>query len=230
MTVSISPRAGREKSSGKRHLALDVYTIMMGDTTGQCFNMEPTLEDSMDFWIIKLFGFDKDSNLSKDMDLLGLENVELEISFLGDVSSSNICSRHFLPYLAAFFLILSVCIYSLSLCYHQYHFAPPFLRVVRPRLKRGFVINGALCMELLTTDGWNPVNDIEYVIVSIQSLLVVENDRLEVATHLESDEVQANATCKKKAAAAATLALPCSFINRFSPPGCFVSCMTPLRL
>jgi ubiquitin-protein ligase len=85
-------------------------------------------------------------------------------------------------------------------------------------------------MELLTTDGWNPVNDIESVIVYIQYLLVVENDRLEVATHLEIDEVQPNATCKKKAAAAAALALPCSFINRFSPPGFFGSCVTPLRL
>jgi hypothetical protein len=50
-----------------------------------------------------LFGFDEDSNLSKDMDILGLENVELEISFLDDVSSSNCSSLHFLPSLAAFF-------------------------------------------------------------------------------------------------------------------------------
>jgi hypothetical protein len=83
-------------------------------------------------------------------------------------------------------------------------------------------------MELLTTDGWNLVNEIYSVIVSIHYLLVVENDRLEVAIHLESDEVQSNVTCKKKAAAAAALALPCSFINRFSPPGWFGSCMTPL--
>jgi hypothetical protein len=103
MTVSISPRAGREKSSGKRRLTLDVYKIMMGDTTEQGFNMEPTSEDSMDLWTIKLFGFDKYSNLSKEMDLLGLENVELEISFLDNVSSLNFCSLHFLPALAAFF-------------------------------------------------------------------------------------------------------------------------------
>jgi hypothetical protein len=83
-------------------------------------------------------------------------------------------------------------------------------------------------MELPTTGGWNTVNDIESMIVPIQYLLVVENYRLEVATHLESDEVQVNATCKKKSDVAAALALPCSFINRFSPPGCFGSCMTPL--
>ena len=42
-------------------------------------------------------------------------------------------------------------------------------------------MNGALCMELLTNDGWNPVNDIESVIVSIRSLLVVGNGRLQGA-------------------------------------------------
>jgi ubiquitin-conjugating enzyme E2 Q len=67
-------------------------------------------------------------------------------------------------------------------------------------------MNGALCMELLTTDGWNPVNDIESVIVSIRSLLVVGDGRLEAATQLESDEVRAAATRKKKAAAAAAAA------------------------
>ena len=68
----------------------------------------------------------------------------------------------------------------------QYPFAPPFVRVVRPRFKRqtGFVMNGALCMELLTADGWNPVNDIESVIVSIRSLLVVGDGRLEAAVGL----------------------------------------------
>jgi len=65
----------------------------------------------------------------------------------------------------------------------QYPFEPPFVRVVRPRFQAqsGFVMNGALCMELLTNDGWNPVNDIESVIVSIRSLLVVGNGRLQGA-------------------------------------------------
>lgn len=36
-------------------------------------------------------------------------------------------------------------------------------------------------MELLTSEGWNPINDIESVIVSIRSLLVVGDGRLEAA-------------------------------------------------
>jgi len=149
--VNMSLRAEREKTGGKRRLASDLYKIMMGDTKEQGFSMEPSSDDSMDKWKIKLFGFDPDSNLQKDMMVLGLDHVELEMSFPD-----------------------------------QYPFEPPFVRVVRPRFKRqtGFVMNGALCMELLTNEGWNPVNDIESVIVSIRSLLVVGDARLSAAVNL----------------------------------------------
>jgi ubiquitin-conjugating enzyme E2 Q len=72
----------------------------------------------------------------------------------------------------------------------DYPFAPPFVRVVRPKFKKqtGFVMNGALCMELLTKEGWNPVNDIESVIVSIRSLLVVGDGRLQAAVDLGEQE------------------------------------------
>merc|ERR1712241_176160 len=38
--------------------------------------------------------------------------------------------------------------------------------------------------ELLTKDGWNPINDIESVIVSVRSLLVVGDGRLQAATEM----------------------------------------------
>lgn len=49
-------------------------------------------------------------------------------------------------------------------------------------------MNGALCMELLTKDGWNPINDIESVIVSIRSLLVVGEGRLQAAASIPIKE------------------------------------------
>ena len=52
-------------------------------------------------------------------------------------------------------------------------------------------MNGALCMELLTKDGWNPVNDIESVIVSIRSLLVVGDGRLQAALNMPEHKRQA---------------------------------------
>lgn len=75
----------------------------------------------------------------------------------------------------------------------QYPFEPPFVRVTQPRFRRqtGFVMNGALCMELLTKDGWNPINDIESVIVSIRSLLVVGDGRLEAAVALPEEKYNA---------------------------------------
>lgn len=157
--VNMSLRAEREKTGGKRRLASDLYKIMMNDTEDAGFSLEPASEDSMEKWKIKLFKFDTDSNLHKDLMALGLTHVELEMSFPD-----------------------------------QYPFEPPFVRVVGPRFKRqtGFVMNGAICSELLTNEGWNPVNDIESVIVSIRSLLVVGNGRLEVAAGLSRSKRKVN--------------------------------------
>lgn len=115
--VSMSLRAEREKTGSKRRLAQDLYRIMNQETEEAGFSIAPKSEDNMDHWIIKLFMFDDDSNLAKDMLVLGFEHIELEMTFPD-----------------------------------QYPFEPPFVRVVRPRFKRqtGFVMNGALCMELLT--------------------------------------------------------------------------------
>ena len=46
-------------------------------------------------------------------------------------------------------------------------------------------------MELLTNEGWNPVNDIESVIVSIRSLLVVGDGRLEAAVNMPEKKREA---------------------------------------
>lgn len=152
--VSMSLRAERETNGGKRRLAQDLHRIMMTDTAG--FSMEPTNEDQMEVWTIQLFDFDDDSQLHKDMLVLEMESVELEMTFPD-----------------------------------QYPFEPPFVRVVRPRFKGGFIINGAICMELLTKDGWNPVNDIESVIVSIRSHLCLGNGRLLAAIQMGKGDYDA---------------------------------------
>ena len=156
--VSMSLRAQQETTGSKRRLAQDLYRIMNQDTEESGFSLAPKTEDSMDKWTIKLFQFDQDSNLAKDMLVLGIDHIQLEMTFPD-----------------------------------QYPFEPPFVRVVKPRFKRqtGFVMNGALCMELLTKDGWNPINDIESVIVSIRSLLAVGDGRLQAAVDLPEARYQA---------------------------------------
>eukprot|EP00957_Ditylum_brightwellii_P198501 15128451-Ditylum_brightwellii.AAC.1 len=53
----------------------------MADTNEAGFSLEPKSEDSMDKWTIKLFKFDEDSNLAKDLLCLGMDFIELEMSF-----------------------------------------------------------------------------------------------------------------------------------------------------
>lgn len=155
--VNMSLRAEKETTGSKRRLAQDLYRIMNQDTEAAGFDLEP-MEDDMGKWKIRVFQFDADSNLAKDMMVLKVPQIELEMTFPD-----------------------------------QYPFEPPFVRVVQPRFKKqtGFVMNGALCMELLTKDGWNPINDIESVIVSIRSLLVVGDGRLEAAASLSEKKYSA---------------------------------------
>ena len=163
--VNMSLRAEKETSGSKRRLAQDLYRIMNQDTQEAGFSLAPQSEDSMDKWTIKLFQFDEDSNLAKDLLVVGINAVELEMSFPDD-----------------------------------YPFEPPFVRVVKPRFKRqtGFVMNGALCMELLTKDGWNPINDIESVIVSIRSLLTIGDGRLQAASELSTSSYKARLEAAQK--------------------------------
>jgi hypothetical protein len=49
---------------------------------------------------------------------------------------------------------------------------PPFVRVVRPRFafRTGHVtVGGSICMEVLTSSGWLPTNDVETVIIQIRA-------------------------------------------------------------
>ena len=53
----------------------------------------------------------------------------------------------------------------------DYPFSPPALRVVRPRFRKqtGFVISGALCMELLTPQGWNATFSMEAILEQVHA-------------------------------------------------------------
>lgn len=48
----------------------------------------------------------------------------------------------------------------------NFPFTPPFMRVVEPKIEKGFVMNGgAICMELLTPRGWASAYTVEAVIM-----------------------------------------------------------------
>ncbi|XP_011314129.1 ubiquitin-conjugating enzyme E2Q-like protein CG4502 [Fopius arisanus] len=58
-------------------------------------------------------------------------------------------------------------------------FAPPFMRVISPRIEKGFVMEGgAICMELLTPRGWASAYTIEAVITQFAASIVKGQGRV----------------------------------------------------
>lgn len=69
-----------------------------------------------------------------------------------------------------------------------YPFAPPFIRVIKPRFKfrTGHVtIGGSICMEILTNKAWSPANTIESLIISIRAQLIAGGARLDRTNRYE---------------------------------------------
>nr|CAB3267450.1 ubiquitin-conjugating enzyme E2 Q2 [Phallusia mammillata] len=62
----------------------------------------------------------------------------------------------------------------------SFPFDPPFVRVVCPILSGGFVLaGGAICMELLTKQGWSSAYSIESLIMQIMATLVKGKAKIE---------------------------------------------------
>ncbi|XP_052793723.1 ubiquitin-conjugating enzyme E2 Q2-like [Mya arenaria] len=62
----------------------------------------------------------------------------------------------------------------------NFPFEPPFVRVIMPVLKGGYVLGGgAICMELLTKQGWSSAYSMESVIYQIAATLVKGKARIQ---------------------------------------------------
>lgn len=110
--------------------------------------MDPEQVENMYQWIVELHSFDKDIPLAQDMKTAGIASIVLEMRFT-----------------------------------NQFPFAPPFVRVIKPRFLPfnqgggGHVTEGgAICMELLTNNGWSAVSSIESVLLQIR-LAMSEKER-----------------------------------------------------
>ncbi|KAF7384007.1 hypothetical protein HZH68_014764 [Vespula germanica] len=61
----------------------------------------------------------------------------------------------------------------------NFPFAPPFVRVISPKIEKGFVMEGgAICMELLTPRGWASAYTIEAVITQFAASIVKGQGRV----------------------------------------------------
>ena len=63
---------------------------------------------------------------------------------------------------------------SLQLTFPEnFPFVPPFMRVVSPRIEKGFVMEGgAICMELLTPRGWASAYTVEAIVMQFAASVV----------------------------------------------------------
>lgn len=62
----------------------------------------------------------------------------------------------------------------------NFPFAPPFMRVISPRIEKGFVMEGgAICMELLTPRGWASAYTVEAVVMQFAASVVKGQGRIQ---------------------------------------------------
>ncbi|XP_044515101.1 ubiquitin-conjugating enzyme E2 Q2 isoform X2 [Gracilinanus agilis] len=107
------------------------------------------VNDSLYEWHVKLLKVDPDSPLHHDLQVLK-EKEGVEYILLNFSFKDN------------------------------FPFDPPFVRVVAPILSGGYVLGGgALCMELLTKQGWSSAYSIESVIMQINATLVKGKARVQ---------------------------------------------------
>ncbi|KAJ3489200.1 hypothetical protein NLG97_g6043 [Lecanicillium saksenae] len=99
--------------------------------------------DNMFQWIVELFNFDPSLPLARDMQELNCPSIVMEFRF-GP----------------------------------SYPYSPPFVRIVRPQFvpfAQGggghITMGGAVCLELLTSTGWNLVLNIDNVIMQIRAAI-----------------------------------------------------------
>ncbi|XP_071487339.1 ubiquitin-conjugating enzyme E2 Q1-like [Diadema setosum] len=107
------------------------------------------VNDSLYDWNVKIFTVDSDSPLHADL-------IQLKEKEGKDHILLNMTFKEHYPY------------------------DPPFVRVVWPILTGGYVLGGgAICMELLTKQGWSSAYTIEAVILQIAATLVKGKARIQ---------------------------------------------------
>ncbi|EFP12518.1 CRE-UBC-25 protein [Caenorhabditis remanei] len=112
------------------------------------YTFELEKEENLYQWWVKLHKVDEDSPLFEDMKKLKAEQNQDHLLFSFTFNETFPCE-------------------------------PPFVRVVAPHITNGFVLGGgAICMELLTKQGWSSAYSIESCILQIAATLVKGRARI----------------------------------------------------
>jgi len=145
-----------------QRLVRDLNCILKSDPQKFGVSAEPVGEN-LYVWAVKFFGFEPNSDLGKDLEKCKKTRGIENIEL----------EMRFPP---------------------GYPWKPPFLYVKRPRFQfhTGHVtIGGSICMELLTTSGWTPANDIESILVQIRAEMIGGGARLDLNNTSEYSEQEA---------------------------------------
>jgi len=155
-------------SSGSKEatqrLVRDLNNILKSDPKKFGVSAEPVGEN-LYVWKVKFFGFEPNTELGKDLEKCKKTRGIEDIEL----------EMRFPP---------------------EYPWNPPFIFVKRPRFqfRTGHVtIGGSVCMELLTTSGWTPANDIESILIQIRSEMIAGGARLDFANPSDYSEQEAKA-------------------------------------
>jgi len=121
------------------------------------------VDESLYEWNVKLYHVDKDSKLYTDLEQMKASDKNLDKL------------DHIL----------------LNLSFNDnYPFAPPFVRVIRPIITGGHVYSGAICMELLTRQGWSSAYSVESLLFQIVATLCKASARIDLGSLTESFSLQ----------------------------------------
>ncbi|KAL3318454.1 Ubiquitin-conjugating enzyme E2 Q2 [Cichlidogyrus casuarinus] len=127
----------------------ELRSIYQSDTYRSGIYSVDLVNDSLYDWDVKIFKFDPDSKLAHD-----LKNLHPSSVLPKGISGPN--------HVALQILFKT-----------NFPFQPPFVRVKYPKIHGGYVLDGgAICMELLTNQGWSSAYNIESMIVQICATLV----------------------------------------------------------
>jgi len=156
---------GSGSKQATQRLITDLNHFMKSDTSQYGVSAEP-INENLYLWDVKFFGFEGNSDLGKDL---------AEYKKQRGIDHVQLEMRF--P--------------------AEYPWKPPFIYVKRPRFqfRTGHVtIGGSICMELLTTSGWTPANDIENILIQIRSEIIAGGARLDLknmSTYSEEEAKQA---------------------------------------
>jgi len=161
---------GSGSKAATERLFNDLSHLKKTDTKQLGFEASP-IEDNLYKWEVKLFGFDEDGDLAKDLKVCGekygLDFIKLQMTFPNNYPFAPPFVRVILP---------------------------------RFQFRKGHVTTGgSICMELLTQSGWTPANDIESVLIQIRAGMIAGEARLDLYSNQPYTEEEALSAFKRVA-------------------------------